>query len=76
MRASAEHLTLQRDERRLKRYVFLIVQPNPFVDEVGIEAVAQSDVCDGGARLGALLDNLGFEGFAVGTALRVHGRSA
>lgn len=32
--------------------------------------------CDGCSRLGALLDDLGFERFAVGTALRVHGKSA
>lgn len=60
-------------ERRLKSHGFLVVQPNPFVDEVGIEAVVQGD---GGAGLGALLDDLGFEKFAVGTALRVHGKSA
>ena len=45
MRSSAEHLRMQRDERRLKSHSFLIVQPNPFVDEVGIEAVSQGDVC-------------------------------
>ncbi len=48
---------MQRDERGLKSHGFLIVQPNPFVDEVGIEAVAQADVYDGGAGLGALLDD-------------------
>lgn len=53
MRSCAEHLRMQRDERRLRSHDFLIVQPNPFVDEVGIEAVAQGDVCDGGAGLGA-----------------------
>ena len=61
MRSCAEHLRTQRDERRLKGHDFLIVQPNSFVDEAGIEAVAQGDVCDGGAGLGALLDDLGFE---------------
>lgn len=76
MRACAEHLRMQRDERRLKHHGFLIVQPNPFVDEVGIEAEAQGDVCDGSTGLGALLDDLGFEGFAVGTTLRGHGKSA
>ncbi|HGN0736009.1 hypothetical protein [Pseudomonas aeruginosa] len=44
MRSSAEHLRMQRDERRLKIHAFLVVPPNPFVDEVGIEAVAQGDV--------------------------------
>jgi len=76
MRSSAEHLRMQRDERRLKSHGFLIVQPNPFVDEVGIEAVTQGDVCDGGAGLGTLLDDLSFERFAEGTALRGHGKSA
>ena len=76
MRSSAEHLRLQRDERRLKSYSFLIVQPNPFVDEIGIEAVAQGNVGDGGVGFGAPLDHLGFERFAVGTALRGHEKSA
>ncbi|MBH3344148.1 hypothetical protein I5O09_10360 [Pseudomonas parafulva] len=44
MRSSAEHLRMQRDERRLKIHAFLVVPPNPFVDEVGIEAVAQGDM--------------------------------
>jgi hypothetical protein len=39
---------------QLKCQGFLIVELNPFVDEVAIEAVAQGDVCDGGARLVAL----------------------
>lgn len=34
---------------------------HPLVKKVGIEAVAQADICDGGARLGALLNGLGFE---------------
>ena len=76
MRSNAEHLRMQRDERRLNSRGFLIVQPNPFVNEVGIEAVTQGDVGDGGTGLGTLLDDLGFERFAVGTALRMHGKSA
>ncbi|MNL40372.1 hypothetical protein D3C87_1627160 [compost metagenome] len=52
------------------------MQTYPFVNEVGIEAVAQRDVRDGGAGLSTLLNDLGFEGFAVGTALRVHEESA
>lgn len=67
---------MQGDKRWLNSRGFLIVQPNPFVDEVGIEAVAQGDICDGGTGLETLLDNLGFERFAVGAALRVHGESA
>ena len=45
MRSRAEHLRRQRDERWLDSRGFLGMQPNPFVDEVGIEAVAQGDVC-------------------------------
>jgi len=39
MRSRAEHLRRQRDERWLDSRGFLGMQPNPFVDEVGIEAV-------------------------------------
>ena len=39
------------------------MQPNPFVDEVGIEAVAQGDVCDGGTGFRTLLNDLGLERF-------------
>ncbi len=67
---------MQRDERWLDGRGFLIVQPNPIVDEIGIEAVAQGYVGDGDARLRTLLNDLGFKRFAVGTALRVHGKSA
>ena len=44
--------------------------------EVGIEAVAQGDVCDGGTGFRTLLNDLSLERFAVGTALRAHGKSA
>nr|QTX14191.1 hypothetical protein [Klebsiella pneumoniae] len=54
--------------------VFLGRQPNPFVVEVGIEAVAQGDVCDGGTGFRTLLNDLSLERFAVGTALRAHGK--
>lgn len=67
---------MQRDERGLDRFSFLTMQPNPLVKEVGVEAVAQGDICDGGARFGALLNDLGFEGLTVGTALRGHEKSA
>lgn len=76
MRSRAEHLRRQRDERWLDSRGFLGMQPNPFVDEVGIEAVAQGDVCDGGTEFRTLLNDLGLERFAVGTALRGHGKSA
>ena len=38
--------------------------------------VAQGDVCDGGTGFRTLLNDLGLERFAVGTALRGHGKSA
>jgi hypothetical protein len=42
MRSRAEHLRRQRDERWLDSRGFLGMQPNPFVDEVGIEAVPKA----------------------------------
>ena len=60
----------------LLRGGFLRVQAYPFMHEVDIEAVAQGDVGDGGAGLGALLNDLGLEGFGVGTALWLHERPA
>lgn len=76
MRTRAEHLRRQRDERCLDSRGFLGKQANPFVDEVGIEAVAQGDVCDGGTGFRTLLNDLSLERFAVGTALRAHGKFA
>ena len=76
MRTHAEHLRRQRDERWLDSRGFLGRQPNPFVVEVGIEAVAQGDVCDGGTGFRTLLNDLSLERFALGTALRAHGKSA
>lgn len=66
---------MQRDEGRLDRLGLLTVQSNPLVKEVGIEALAQGDICNGGTRFGVLLDDLGFEGFAIGTTLRRHEKS-
>lgn len=76
MRTRAEHLRRQGDERWLDSRGFLGKQANPFVDKVGIEAVAQGDVCDGGTGFRTLLNDLSLERFAVGTALRAHGKSA
>ena len=76
MRTHAAHLRRQRAERWLASRGFLGRQPNPFVVEVGIEAVAQGDVCDGGTGFRTLLNDLSLERFAVGTALRAHGKSA
>ena len=71
-----EPLCMQWDEGWLECLVFLSVQPNPLMDEVRVEAVAQRDIGDRGAGFGALLYDLGFEGFAVGTALWLHEESA
>ena len=76
MRTRPEHLRRQRDERWLDSRGCLDKQAKPFVDEVGIEAVAQRDVCDGGTGFRTLLNDLSLERFAVGTALRAHGKSA
>lgn len=34
---------MQRNKRRLDSHGSLMVQPNPFMDEIGIEAVTQGD---------------------------------
>jgi hypothetical protein len=52
--------------------VFLRLHPNPFVDEVRVEAMAQRDADNRSTGLGALLNDLDFEGFGVGTALWLH----
>lgn len=60
---------------RPRRWVcrnFLRLQPNPFVDEVCVEAMAERDAGNRSAWLGALLNDLGFEGFGIGTACWLH----
>jgi len=42
------------------------------VDEVRVEAVAQRDAGNRSPGLGAFLNDLGLEGFGVGTALWLH----
>ncbi|MNN75281.1 hypothetical protein D3C81_1915730 [compost metagenome] len=42
--------------------------------EVGIEVVGQGDIGNRGVRLGALGNDLGFEGLGIGTAFLWHGR--
>ena len=46
------------------------------MDEVRVEAVAQRNAGNRGPGLGALLNDLGLEGFGVGTALWLHERPA
>lgn len=46
------------------------------MDEVCVEAAAQRNAGNRGPGLGALLNNLGLEGFGVGTALWLHERPA
>ena len=46
------------------------------MDEIGIEAVTQRNVRNGGAGLRAFLDDLSFDGCAVGATLKMLERSA
>lgn len=48
------------------------MHPNPFVDEVCVEAMAEGDASNGNAGLDTLLDDLGLEGFGIGTACWLH----
>lgn len=48
------------------------VHSNPFVDEVGVEAMAEGDAGNRSAGLGTLLNDLGLEGFGIGTACWLH----
>ena len=56
----------------VKHDAFVRVHPNPFVDEVCVEAMAECDAGNRSAGLGTLLNDLGFEGLGVGTALWLH----
>ncbi len=58
---------LDRDEGGLQRQSFLRMHPNPFMDEVGIEVVGQSDIGNRDVRLCALGNDLGLEGLGIGT---------
>ncbi len=51
---------------------FLRLYPNPFMDEVCVEAMAERDAGNRSAGLGTLLNDLGLEGLGVGTALWLH----
>lgn len=62
------------DEGGLQCLAFLPVHPNPFMDKVGVEVVGQRDICNRGVRLGALRNDLGFEGLRIGTAFLWRGR--
>ncbi len=66
----------QRNESRLQHHGFLRLHSNPFMDEVRVETVAQRNAGNRGSGLGALLNDLGFEGLGVGTALWRHERPA
>ena len=56
----------------LKHDAFVRVHPNPFVDEVCVEAMAERDAGNRSTGLGTLLNDLGFEGFGIGTACWPH----
>lgn len=45
------------------------------MDEVCVKAVLLRDAGNRSAGLGAFLDNLGLEGFGIGTALWLHGKT-
>ena len=60
----------------MQRHAFLRLQPNPFVDEVRVEAVVERDAGNRGSGLGALLNDLGLERPGIGTALWLHERPA
>ena len=59
-----------------ERFELVRVHSDPFMDEVCVEAVAQRNAGNRGPGLGALLNNLGLEGFGVGTALWLQERPA
>ena len=42
------------------------------MDEIRVEAMVQRDAGNQGTGLGALLNNLDFEGYEVGTTLWLH----
>ena len=50
----------------MKGRAFLRLHPNPFVDEVSVEAMAEGDAGDRSAGLGALLNDLSLEGICSG----------
>jgi hypothetical protein len=59
----------------LQRHGFARLYPNPFMDEVRVKAVLLRNAGNRSSGLGALLDNLGLEGFELGTALWLHGKT-
>ena len=56
----------------MQRRAFLRLHPNPFVDEVCVEAMAEGDAGNRSAGLGTLLNDLGLKGFGIGTACWLH----
>ena len=62
----------QRDECRLERRAFLRLHPNPFVDEVRVETMAEGNAGNRSAGLDTLLNDPGLEGFGIRTACRLH----
>ena len=58
------------DECRCQRRAFLRVKPNPFVDEVCVEA--ERDAGNRSAGLDALLNDQGLEGLGTGAACWLH----
>ena len=56
----------------LKHDAFVRVHPSPFVDEVCVEAMAERNAGNRSTALGTLLNDLGVEGFGIGTACWPH----
>lgn len=65
---------LDRNKGSLLRQVFLCVRPNPFMDEVSVEVVSQGYIGNRGVRLRTFSNDLGLEGFGIGTTFLGHGR--
>ena len=82
MRQQLSNLTrpLRRQTRkdtsgRLQSHGFVRAHSNPFMNEVCVKAMVLRDASNRSAGLGALLDNMGLEGFGIGTALWLHGKT-
>lgn len=72
LRICSIQLHVEWNKGRLQRGTVLRLQANPFVNEVCVEAMAECDAGNRSAWLGALFNDLGFEGLGVGTACWLH----
>ena len=51
---------------------FSTLAPNPFVNEVRVEAMVKGDAGNRGAGVGAVLNDLGFERLGIGATCWLH----